>query len=300
MRFIFVLFLLAYLAGCSIPPKINNVSPPRRFEKLVQHEVTDNSGRREEDGYDTPLFLSCDLISYKGKYEGDIDLAKESFPFALMASNAYRVEAQFEIPHWKFISHYRGDWSGVYEVGFQADVYGKYQGGEVVELAIAFRGTDNTADRHANFAIWWPWSHQRQPSQYQIADLLTKKIIKLYPGVKLHFVGHSLGGGLAYHASWKIPQANVYAFDPSPRVFVSGDPTPGRRVILREKGEIMELVQFWNRLPADAQSRYDFVAGNAIREHNMYYLARGILLLSAMYGNEDAKEAMRINMGCEK
>ncbi|SDU68166.1 Mbeg1-like protein, partial [Desulfobacula phenolica] len=293
-----ILLSLLLLSGCALPTPIGKISSPREYNYVSEHEVTDSSQRKNGESYDSPRFLSCDKTMHP--YTGNVEIAKETFLFALMASNAYRVEAQFDIPGWKLVKHYRGALSGNYESAFQADLYERKQNNVITEVSLVFRGTDSGVDHTANFALWWPWSKSRIPSQYQIAERLAYKIRNLYPNAKLYFVGHSLGGGLAYHASWNIDGAITYVFDPSPRLWVDGTPAKGRRIIVREKGEILEYIQFWNHLISDNEESYNFISGSAVREHNMYYLARGLLLLSAMHNSELADRIMEDNLGCSR
>lgn len=283
------------LISCSMPRPIGDVGLPRSYSYNSQHEVTVNLPKK--DGYDSPLFLSC-YNTTNHRHEGNSEIAIKTYEYALMASNTYHSEASFLIPDWKPTMHYRGERAGLYEVGFQAD---QYENKIKKEIAIVFRGTDNSSvDNMANFAIWWPWSNDRAPAQYQLAKNLAEKIHKDNPDYKLILVGHSLGGGMAFHASWNIPNSETYAFDPSPRTWISGDPKPGIRYVIREHGEILQYIQFWNSLPVDnnKDEKFDFIGGDATREHNMYYLARGLLLLAAQNGNAKAIETMDTNLGC--
>jgi len=299
MKLIASLFGLFLLSGCVIPPPKGDVSSPREYNFVSEHEITDNSIRSSIDGYDSPLFLSCLSNNTKlPKYTGNPAIAEETYQFALMASNSYRSEPQFKIPGWSLVTHYRGALSGEYESSLQADLYEKSENGNIAAVALVFRGTDESLDKKANFALWWPWSNSREPAQYQIAEELAKKIRHNYPQAKLYFVGHSLGAALAYHASWDQRDASTYAFDPSPRLWVEGESAQGRRVIVREDGEILEYLQFWSFLPADADEQFDFIRGNVVREHNMYYLARGLLLLAAINNDKTAIDTMENNLGC--
>lgn len=290
---IYILCASLLLASCAIPPKLGDVGPVRAFAYKSWHEVTVNLP--EKDGYDSPVFLSC-YNTTNHRHEGDVAMAVLSYKFALMASNSYHSETTFSIPNWTPTKHYRGDRAGNYEVGFQAD---QYDNETAKEIALVFRGTDiGSVDNKANFAMWWPWSDARAPAQYQFAQNIAETIRSEKPNYKIILVGHSLGGGLAFHASWNIANSETYAFDPSPRVWASGDPKPGNRYVVREHGEILEYVQFWNSLPANKEAAFDFVAGDPVREHNMYYLARGLLLMAAQNGDAEAKTIMDINLDC--
>lgn len=292
---IHILSMTILLASCAAPPKIGNVGLPRSFTYSSPHEVTINLP--EKYGFDSPVFLSC-YNTTNHRHNGDPTIAKQTYKYALMASNSYHAEATFVIPDWTPTKHYRGDRSGLYEIGFQAD---QYENPKAKEIALVFRGTDNSSiDHKANFAMWWPWSGARAPAQYQFAKNLATQIHQANPDYKIILVGHSLGGGMAFHASWDIPNSETYGFDPSPRTWVSGDPQPGKRYVVREHGEILQYIQFWNSLPVDDDKdrEFNFIGGTATREHNMYYLARGLLLLATQSGDSKAKETMDTNLGC--
>lgn len=294
---IVTLLFASLVAGCAIPPKIGDVQAVRFFPYASQHEVTFNTSN---DQTDTPIFLGCyNTLGEIPEYSGSVSIAKKSFKYALMASNAYHSEAGFIIPGWEPVMHYRGNFDEKDQVGFQAD---QYVNKKTSEIAIVFRGTDGSEDNNANLSIWWPWSNQRIPTQYQIASNLIAEVRKNNPASKIILVGHSLGGGLAFHASWNLENSETYAFDPSPRTWSTGKPTASNRFIIREKGEILEKIQFWNSLPVAPENigTFDFIRGGAIREHNMYYLARGLLLMSALNKNDEAINIMNINLGCQK
>ena len=122
---------------------------------------------------------------------------------------------------------------------------------------------------------------------------------------KIILVGHSLGGSLAFHVSWNQHNTTLFAFNPSERKWVDGKPPANnQRYILREKGEVLGLtrgIRWFHSKDNNLQlaEEYNFLIGSSTRQHSVYYLARGLLLLAAARGEQMAKIIMERNLGCE-
>jgi hypothetical protein len=292
--------LAASCFGCSFAPKVDHKQLPRSFPWVSAHEVTVQRGQAP----DSPVFLSCyntngghEYLRRSANRDRLLRIAKQSYKYALLASNAYHSEAQFRLPGWVATAHYRGLSSG-----FQADLY---VNASEKRLALVFRGTDNTRDRSANFSLWFGGSEHRAPQQYQLADNLARSLRSdpSYQGYRLTLVGHSLGGALAAHAGWFDAQAELYLFDPSPRTWRDGPPATSDLYVVRESGEILTYLFFWKRIPVpeDNEAAYNVIDGSAVREHNMYYLARSLLLIAATEGSDaEARALMDQNLDCDK
>jgi len=264
------------IGGCAIPPKSESVAKPRPLPYLTAHEVTDSSGRASEDAYDSPRFMSCD---FKHDYQIDPDarsVISFAWPFALMASNSYRKHAFFVIPNWELEEHFRGALNSGYGVGFQSDIYVRKIDGKVAEVAVVFRGTDHSEDWMTNRSLWWPWRGDRVPAQFQHAEWVADYVKGKYANVPVVFVGHSLGGGLAFHAGWTRTNARVFAFNASPRVWATGTPIEEGRYDIAESGEVLRYIQFWRKLPGK-QIRMNFRESDPFDEHNIYHFARALL-----------------------
>lgn len=296
MRFALVAMLCASLAGCALPlPKTRQLEP-REVPHLRTHEVSDNSGRRDGQSVDSPNFLSCTTNHDYLVADSSQPIIAEAWPFALMASNSYRTNAYFEIPGWTLKHHFRGAFNSGYGIAYQADVY--VRGNEIPnEVAIVFRGTDHSVDWLTNLSLWWPWSDDRAPAQFIQAEATVRKIEDLYRGLRINLVGHSLGGGLAFHVGWTRSNARVFAFNTSPRVWASGEPIQKDRFDIAETGEVLRAVQFWRTLPG-TKVRMNFRSAGLVGDHNMYYFARAILYQARKQQNEEAKNAFRLNVGC--
>lgn len=318
MRIFTASLLLCILSGCAlIPPENGTVLADLRpfLPHQYAHEVTQNEFEDETKigGVDAPVYYSCPQErpaaaaggagSRPGstsvhQYDGDATVAAIATPFAMMASNSYKTNAYFVIPGWTPVMHWRGGFGAHVEVGFQADVY--EEAAPPKRIAIVFRGTDTRTDDVANFSIAVPGSNSRVPAQYQLADRLTKivKGMPRYTQSRFVFVGHSLGGALAIHAGWSIPESEAFAFNSSPRTWTEGESATGSvRYDISESGEILRLLAFWKDLRAKTYS-FDFGSAGKIEDHSMYRLARGLLYLARKQGDPMAKEADFVNLGC--
>ena len=305
-----ILFLCSVVAGCAIPPVNGTVSSPREIKNLEAHEMTDSTGRSSTDAYDSPVFLSCDFNHDYRLDSNAVSTVPLAWPFALMASNSYRTSAFFTIPNWSLIEHFRGALNSGHGVGFQSDIYVRKEAEKVVEIAVVFRGTDHSADWKTNLSLWWPWNDDRTPSQFQHAEWVARNIKDKYPGIPVVYVGHSLGGGMAFHVGWTQSNARVFAFNTSPRVWSSGTPIEKGRYDIAESGEFLRFVQFWRKVPG-IRVRMNFREAGLEGDHNMYYFARALLyqatrqeikLLSTMQTKADADtpaiSASEKNIGC--
>lgn len=304
--------VVTLFAGCAhyLPPQLEKRTP-RSFAAVSAHEVTVN--RKGDQGDDSPYFLGCYNTIYNRHRQAphkflegptraqDLTLAILSYPFAMMASNAYHTEAPFKIGAWKHMRHFRGRNFGAPTVGFQADLYVNQ---DERRLAIVFRGTDQIIDRSANFSFWLFGKSERAPYQYQIAEGLLNQVKNdsAYSGYAITLVGHSLGAGLAMYAGWNHPNIEYFLFDPSPRSWRTGTPRSEKLYVIREEGEILTWLFFWKPIPVTPEnlSKPDIVSGGAVREHRMYFLARGLLLISATEGGDvKAKALMNENLACD-
>ncbi|MFT4928186.1 MAG: hypothetical protein ACI8WB_004305 [Phenylobacterium sp.] len=295
------------LTGCAVAPNAGDVRLELEQMPPSLHEVSSM-----ETGSDNPKFLSCNYGYYEDAYGAHHNkVAIAGYQYALMASNSYHNNVAFNIPGWTHKSHFRGKQGAHAESGFQADVYEHSSQNSVDKVAIIFRGTDSAKDWDANLAIATK-SSGRKPAQYHLAMKLYNGVVEQYQGSdsvkampQIILVGHSLGGSLAFHVSWYQDNAMLFAFNPSERKWVEGEPTfNNQRYVLREKGEVLGLtrgIRWFNPKDNNLQlaEEYNFTTGSSTRQHSVYYLARGLLLLAAARGDTMAKTIMGRNLGCE-
>jgi hypothetical protein len=170
-----------------------------------------------------------------------------------------------------------------------------------VEVAVVFRGTHEWKDWWSNFR----WVTRFIPTGWDQYDLTRSEIVKVaarakqraeqrHQTLRIVTAGHSLGGGLAQHAAYAHPEIKlVSAFDPSPVTGFRSVPRPARDanrlgiVIDRvyERGEILAYVRtFLRKLiplslkdPVITEIRFNVTKGDAVRQHSMIKLARGLV-----------------------
>jgi hypothetical protein len=309
MRLAVIALLGLSLGGCAVPLPKTTKFEPREIPHLEAHEVTDNTDWRKGQSEDSPTFLSCTTAHDYLVSDSAQAVITAAWPFALMASNSYRTNPRFVIPGWSLKHHFRGDLNSGYGVGFQADVYVRSKDGKPpTELAVVFRGTDHSVDWRTNLSLWWPWNDERAPAQFIQAKEVVRQLAEKerYRGLPINLVGHSLGGGMAFHVGWTRPNTKVFAFNTSPRVWASGDAIQIDRFDIAETGEVLRAIQFWRTLPGE-KARMNFRTAGAFSDHNMYYFARAVLYqarrqdipnLARGQKDDGPANASKINLGC--
>lgn len=288
MKTITVYVLLLVLSGCS--------------------SLSISSKPHPESHGKTNKYLSCDLSHNQNGHDntGPVNgecyrkIAKESWPYALMSSNTYEDSPLFYIDGWYLQERYE---SGQ---GLSADIYEQRDRNKnITKIAIAFRGTEFFSIRDwvfGNFNIFWE-------GQFAEARELVETLRKneKYKNLPIIATGHSLGGGLALHISLYYSDTDAFVFNTSPRIFApsSRNNIPNnRRVIISEDKEVLSTIiseyPALNQMDIDARyNEFNFLNDNFIAEHVMYYLARGLLLAAASYGDLNATRAMEQNIGCK-
>ena len=206
------------------------------------------------------------------------------------------------------------------EVGLYMEVWEKTVSPPVV--AVIFRGTEffSWRDWMSNFR-WFSWLLRFLPAysdQYTVVAKDTGKEVlenlrtrienrrDRYKDVHIITTGHSLGGGLAQHLAYSLPEiqspdgtllprvSNVYAFDPSPVTgwySVKSDlRTPNVKGLkidrIFEHGEILSYIRLLMSYinppsatdPAIREIRYNFVESiNPFRSHSMRLIACALI-----------------------
>lgn len=248
----------------------------------------------------SPRAYTCNPTHFVEKYsEEQQKVAVDYFLYALFSSNNYDDETYFSVPNWKRVKRYTA------QTGFSADVYEKTVDSKIEEVVIAFKGTSFSSWRDwffANFSI-------TDGGQFENARNLYKIISndKRYTSVNKVLTGHSLGGGLALHVSAHLStedgNVSTYVFDASPRVFVpkKTEITNNKRVIIREKGEILEYVsRVWkSKKLSNEKYTYDFFTNGKLGDHKMYALARGLLLMATVNNDKLAIKIQNAVAHCE-
>ena len=205
--------------------------------------------------------------------------------YALLSNNAYKREKQeqFRLPaqEWR----HRGDFipEGT-EAGLELKVFEKVMEGKPVEVVVAFRGTDDLKDWWQNLSPQFLFPKKRQTD---LAEKNFERLRGMYEGQQVRYVatGHSLGGGLALHLSFKYPDVSAVVFNSSPRVEPGLKSARGvnARIIIWESNEALSYLRPLAKIRWGIvkEVKFDFQPGrlSAIKQHGMYALALNMLKL---------------------
>jgi hypothetical protein len=222
------------------------------------------------------------------------NIAKESFIYSLMASNVYEEyeggKPEFYIHGWNKLEEKTHTWKGM-----GAHVYKSTNPPE--RIVIAFEGTNSKSIVDwifGNLNLYWK-------GQYSDAEELIDRISAEHPDSTIVTTGHSLGGGLAIHAALYHKNVDAYAFNSSPRIFHPGEihNSESKITLISENEDVLEELRAqWNALKdielTGPYNEFDFLDlktnnQSQISEHAIYYIARGLTIVAAEAGDEDAK-----------
>lgn len=202
-------------------------------------------------------------------------------PYAIMCNNAYaRGEYFIPLPEgWKEIPEFRKE---IPNIGLALAVFEKYENTKLTEVVVAFRGTDGMKD----------WIQNLIPLrriQVVPASEDFERILRLYEnqGPKVTTTGHSLGGGLALHMSFKYPNIDTIVFNSSPVTKAGLKIQEGsNRISAWESGEFLQIVRNLISLVRPRwypirRIEFRFIHGWTITQHGMELFALNITKLGA-------------------
>ena len=163
---------------------------------------------------------------------------------------------------------------------FSGLAYNIYEKTGTNKVVFAFRGTDGKNDY-----LWANLSIPPFNIQYRQARKAIKKYLNANKEKRIVATGHSLGGGLALSVSVRYG-INAFTFDPSPRIFdgIGNKHLPAKRVIIYQKGEILQLVRkLWKKDNEIVKKENVFVCDypdvfKKKSKHRGDLLAKGILI----------------------
>ena len=214
------------------------------------------------------------------------DEAVRLAPYAIMSNNAYpRGENSIPLPEgWKEVTELRKE---LPTVGLGLAVFEKYESSKLVEIVVAFRGTDEKKDWIQNLVPFFRIQIPPASDEFE-------RILKLYEGQPIRVVatGHSLGGGLAFHMSFVYPNVDAIAFNSSPVTKATLKLQEGNsRTSAWESGEVLQAPRNpvnWMRIRWHDVRRLEFrfLHGLPLKQHGMERFALNLTKLGAMKSSQ--------------
>lgn len=233
--------------------------------------------------------------------------AEPSWLYAQLAYNSYhrKKAPQFEIPKEVVLTVSAGN----DDIGLAYDIYERPLGAAQHETIFVFRGTEGSPGVHncdwkyGNFSL-------RQQERATGAVLLYLGNSRPAPA-KVTFAGHSLGGGIAVHASYRVDRSQAFIFNSSP-VFRRPRPWPSRaangeafvepdRLSIAERGEFLKIGRLFGSEANQTFQPVDCTRdGGSVSQHSMRDLAicltrRARASKTDLVAAKAAEQAIRMN-----
>ncbi len=286
LRVAILLIFTGFISGCVSWKTINSISPD-----LSGYTIMTNEECKEEPGVDG--WNPCTLHT-----------AKHSYIYAQMASNAYTDYNNNKLDELKDEPSRPFAYTGAYKlesfdhiskIGYLYEIYKKYEGEEVVEIVISYRGTDGPN--------WYDWLFGNILTNQRIEAINTFDEVRSRAGnenIPISVVGHSLGGGLAMQVSLCRNVHLNYSFDTSPR-FSKRLCGKGNDIYLNENysiveyGEINKILRLLGSELTQIYTSLNCISReNPLNQHSMERLA-SCLSLIASFTSDEAVKSMEMN-----
>lgn len=228
-----------------------------------------------------------------------------AWPYAQVAYNSYHTgktkpaDRAFRLPSgWRIVETQGND-----DIGLAFDIYKREP---TEEYVVVFRGTEglptvrNCDWKHGNLSL-----HQQERAVGHLRAWMKARDVD---AGQMTLVGHSLGGAIAIHASYRLGRAgpHVFVFNSSPQFRrpradpVGGrahiDPSLGRRFAFARRGEFLYLARGPGREPNQVYLPVTCSPSiNPFSRHSMRALAACLTKEAANAGDPTAAQSLETN-----
>lgn len=199
------------------------------------------------------------------------ETAEATWQYAQMATNAYADDARFRLPpDLTLLRDVHND-----DIGFAYSLFERRRDGRLVELIIAYRGTE------LGFDDVWHGSVAADQNRrgLEVYDLWRAHLDRRIP---ISVTGHSLGGGIATYVSLCRPNVDTYVFNSSPRFRRCPYRIFNRRHSVVEHGEALKAGRLFGR---EATQTYTSIGctsrASPFRQHKIRLLADCLTAIAA-------------------
>lgn len=225
-------------------------------------------------------------------------LAQRSWLYAQLSINAYLDHEAFTLPG----DIVQREPLPTDVVGYDFVVFDRFEGNQLAETIIAYRGTEPNA---ADWVLGNVVGLQNDRGLTSARQVFEQQPEAYLNGVLLTVTGHSLGGGIAHHVTDHTlgeggdTVTRSLVFNNAPR-FTGFRDDRFDRTAVTERGDWLAPLRVLGNAPPDVTYSLDCQPGlNPARDHSMRDLA-GCLTWIAAFDDPAARRSLRANPGVEQ
>ena len=209
------------------------------------------------------------------------------YEYSQMTENTYKPHDTFILPA-DITNPINVDSDGY---GFAYSIFHRTKNGELSEVILSFRGTENNSEWYKDWILGNVFSLQNDIGLNEYKKLREATP----PNIPITVIGHSLGGAIALHVSLREDEVTAYVFNTSSR-FTRGKAIDNERHSYAEYAEANKILRVFTIAPKWTHSIYSCTFGSPIKNHAQDNLAACLTFCaSKISGNAKAVDSIKDN-----
>ncbi|MCK0127471.1 hypothetical protein [Erythrobacter sp. F6033] len=209
------------------------------------------------------------------------ETARSTYEYAQLATNSYAGGDSFQLGRTLSFVKEQEPSTG----NFQYKIFNRVEDGNLVEIIIAYRGTD---------AILGDLSGNALLKQQKAGLVVFDNVREEHRKTKISVTGHSLGGAIASHVTLNRENVDGYFFNTSPRFARGKRRFDNLRHSVVEFGDILKSIRLFGREPTQIYTSINCTNGGVASQHSSRNLAECLTWIAA-WEDVDAKSSVSKN-----